>query len=203
MLHRLHRLSAVIIGTYILFHLFNHLLALKGINAHIEFMKAYRDIYRLPILETVLLLLIVLQITSGAYFIVTRRVHRHGFFDKAQGFSGAYLAFFLLIHVLAVLYGRVALELDTNFFYAAAGLNITPFQAFFLPYYLLAVVAVFTHVACAFHWMVRDRVSERVRNSVGYLSILLGVVLSACIMAAFMGAFYPVDIPMEYRSTFN
>lgn len=203
MLHRIHRLSAAIIGTYVLFHLFNHLLSLKGTNAHIEFMKEYRDIYRFPILEFLLLFLVAFQITSGSYFIVKRRRHRHGFFEKAQALSGAYLAFFLLIYVLAVLSGRVVFKLDTNFYYAAAGLNITPFQAFFLPYYFLAVVALFTHVACALHWLGRARFTERIRNNVGYVAILLGIVLSAIIVATFMGAFYTVDIPTEYRATFE
>lgn len=203
MLHKIHRISAAIIGIYVVFHLFNHLLALKGISAHIEFMKGYREIYRFSVLESLLLFLVVFQMGSGVYFFVRRLGQRHGFFERAQALSGAYLAFFLLIHVLAVLSGRVAFNLDTNFYYAAAGLNITPFQAFFAPYYFLAVVAVFTHVVCAFHWLSRERVAEHMRNNVGYFSILLGVVVSAIIVATFMGAFYAVDIPAEYRATFQ
>lgn len=203
MLHRVHRLSATIIGTYVLFHLFNHLLALKGIDVHIDFMKSYRDIYRFPILEFLLLFLIAFQIASGSYFIVKRRGQRHGFFEKAQGVSGAYLAFFLLVHVSAVLSGRAIFKLDTNFYYAAAGLNIAPFQTFFLPYYFLAVVALFTHVACGFHWLGHGRITEATRNKVGYATILLGVAVSILIVTAFMGAFYAVDIPTEYRATFE
>jgi hypothetical protein len=203
MLHKIHRLSATVIGTYILFHLFNHLIALKGINAHIEFMKEYRKIYRFPALEFLLLFLVASQITSGIYFVVKRWGHRHGFFEKAQVLSGDYLAFFLLIHVLAVVSGRVVLKLDTNFYYAAAGLNISPFQAFFMPYYFLSIVALFTHAVCAFHWLSRGHIMEHIRNNVSYAFILLGIVPSTIIVAAFMGAFYAVDIPAEYRATFE
>lgn len=203
MLHKIHRISAAIIGTYILFHLFNHLLALNGINAHIEFMNAYREIYRFPVIESLLLLLVAFQFGSGFYFFITRLGQRHGFFERTQALSGAYLAFFLLIHVLAVLSGRIVFDLDTNFYYAAAGLNITPFQVFFLPYYFLAIVALFIHVACAFHWLTREHVAERIRNNIVYFAILLSVILSTSIVATFMGAFYKVDIPAEYRATFQ
>lgn len=203
MLHKIHRLSAAFIASYVLIHLFNHLLALKGINAHIEFMKEYREIYRFPIFEVLLLFFLVFQISSGIYFIVKRRFQRNGFFVKAQALSGAYLGFFLLIHVGAVLLGRAAFDLDTNFYYAAAGLNIPPFKAFFLPYYFLAIIAFITHVVCAFHWLARGHVAERVRNYIGYAVILIGVALSVLIVATFAGAFYTIDIPAEYRATFE
>jgi hypothetical protein len=203
MLHRLHRLSAVIIGSYVLLHLFNHLLALKGPALHIAFMKQYRQIYRLPVIEALLMFLLVYQIGSGIYFIVKRRGQRHGFFAKAQAWSGAYLAFFLLIHVGAVLYGRYALHLDTNFYYAAAGLNITPYQVFFMPYYFLAVVAFFTHVACALHWLSRKHITLPVRNLAGYATLFLGISIATLIVATFMGAFYHVTIPAAYRATFQ
>jgi hypothetical protein len=202
-LHRFHRWSAAAIGTYVVFHLFNHLLAVRSINAHIAFMKAYREIYRFPAVEAVLLLLIAYQIVSGSYFIVRRIGQRRGFFERAQAWSGGYLAFFLLIHVGAVLYGRLVYKLDTNFYYAAAGLNIAPFQFFFVPYYFLAVVAFFTHIGCAVHWFTRKRVTEPARNKMGYATILFGVTLSTLIVSAFMGAFYGVHIPAEYQATFQ
>lgn len=203
MLHKFHRLSAAVIGSYVLIHLFNHLLALNGIAAHIAFMKHYRHIYRTPILETVLMCLLVYQIGSGIYFIVKRRGQRQGFFAKAQAWSGAYLAFFVLIHVGAVMYGRYALGLDTNFYYAAAGLNIMPFAIFFLPYYFLAVVAFFTHLACAGHWLARNYVTEPARTAIAYATMTLGLAVSSLIVTTFMGAFYPVVIPAIYRATFQ
>jgi len=84
MLHRFHRLSAAIIGSYVLVHLFNHLLALKGVAIHIAFMKQYREIYRAPPIEMFLMFLLAYQIGSGVFFIVKRRGQRHGFFAKAQ-----------------------------------------------------------------------------------------------------------------------
>ena len=164
MFHKLHRASAYIIGTYVAVHLFNHLLALKSVEAHIQFMESLRHIYRNPFVEVLLLTCITFQVGSGIYFIKNRWGQRHGFFERVQALSGGYLAFFLLVHVGAVLFGRAALNLDTNFYYAAAGMHVSPFQYYFVPYYFLAVIAIFGHIACALHWLTRANQSEATRN---------------------------------------
>ncbi|WP_341503943.1 hypothetical protein [Gallaecimonas sp. GXIMD4217] len=203
MLHFLHRCSAALLASYVLVHLLNHLLALTGIEAHLAFMDGYRAIYRFQAIEPLLLGLVGFQAGSGLYFIYKRRGQRRGFFERAQALSGAYLAFFLLVHVTAVLYGRLGLGLDTNFYYAAAGLNIQPYTAFFLPYYFLAVLALFTHIGCALHWLLRKRLSLVSRHALGYGALALGVLVATVILSTFMGAFYPVDIPEEFRETFQ
>jgi len=101
------------------------------------------------------------------------------------------------------MYGRYALHLDTNFYYAAAGLNIAPYQLFFVPYYFLAVVAFFTHIACALHWLTRTRLTVATRDMTGYATLFLGIIVSTLIVATFMGAFYHVTIPAIYRATFG
>jgi hypothetical protein len=203
MLHRLHRYSAVILVLYISGHLLNHGLALQGIAAHIAFMEAYRHLYRAPAVETLLLGCAAFQSISGLYFVYIRRGQRQDFWEKAQAASGLYLAFFLLVHVGAVLYGRLALGLDTNFWYAAAGLNITPLQWFFLPYYFLAVLAIFTHLACALHWLTRAHFNAVLRTRLAGFTLLAGGVLSCVIVATFSGAFYTVDVPAVYRATYG
>lgn len=143
MLHKLHRASASIIGTYVAVHLFNHLLALSSVEEHIQFMESFRHVYRNPFVEFLLLACVTFQIGSGIYFIKNRWGQRDSFFERFQALSGGYLAFFLLVHVGAVLFGRAVLKLDTNFYYAAAGMHVPPFQYYFVPYYFLAVVAIF------------------------------------------------------------
>ncbi len=119
MLHKLHRVSALIIGTFVLFHLANHLTAFWGVARHIEFMELLRRFYRYPLVEIVLLACVGFQIVSGVFFIKSRWGKRNGFFEKVQALSGAYLVFFLLVHVGAVLAGRAVFNLDTNFYFAA------------------------------------------------------------------------------------
>ncbi|HTD04445.1 hypothetical protein [Undibacterium sp.] len=203
MLHRWHRLSACVIGAYVLVHVFNHLLALGSVQAHIGFMDAFRKVYRTGAVEVLLLACVAFQIGSGLHFLRARWGQRHGFFDRLQAISGAYLAFFLVVHVSAVLFGRSMLGLDTNFYYAAAGMHVAPYGWFFVPYYFLAVAAIFGHLACAFHWLTRERLGPVARKA-GALGVLgAGLLTATLIVAAFSGVSYPVTIPAKYLVTYQ
>lgn len=203
MLHKMHRLSAIVIACFVFFHLINHLQAVISIKDHIQFMEAFREIYYSPIFENLLMLCVLFQIGSGLYFVKRRWGQRSGFFEKLQAASGAYLAFFLLIHVTAVSYGRYVLTLDTNFYFAAAGLNIHPISAFFYPYYFLAVVAIFSHIACAIHWLSRDSLSLESRNLIGFCFITTGILIGGLIVLSFGGLFYDIEIPANYLNTYQ
>lgn len=198
MLHKLHRYSALLISAYVLFHLANHLAALAGPESHIDYMRAYRQVYRAGLVEALLLGCVLFQVISGITFILRRRGQRRGFFDRAQALSGGYLAFFLLFHVGAVLYGRLAQGLDTNFHFAAATLNLGSFPVFFAPYYTLAVTCYFTHLACGLRWLLRERARARTLDAAAVALMALGLLLGLLIVATFSGAFYPVRIPAEY-----
>jgi hypothetical protein len=201
MLHKLHRLTACLISLYILFHLLNHLTALAGIQAHIDYMRAYRVWYRFPPVETLLLACVLFQAGSGLYFVWARRGLRHGFFDHAQAYSGLYLAFFLLFHLSAVLYGRWEQGVDTNFYFAAAGLHLGNYFLFFMPYYFLSIVAYFTHIGCALRWLLQTRLGARGSDRLAGGLMAAGALLSGIIIATFSGAWYPVAIPATYQFT--
>ena len=151
-LRRLHALSAVLIVAFVCLHIANHLAGLAGAAAHIAFMEAARSVYRFRVVELTLLGCVAFQVVSGFTLVVRGWKQRHGFIPWLQAISGAYLSFFLVIHVGAVLFGRGMLNLDTNFYFAAAGFHVAPFQFFFAPYYFLGVVALFTHLGCAAYW---------------------------------------------------
>jgi len=202
-LHKAHRVSAIIIGVYVLAHLINHLFALDSVSAHIHMMETLRHVYRNALVEPVLWTAVAFQGASGLYFIKRRWGERAGFFDRLQALSGAYLAFFLVVHLAAIIFGRVALKLDTNFYYAAAGMHIAPFQMFFFPYYFLAVFAFFAHIACAMHWLLRERISETMRNTVAFTLLATGIAVSTLLVLAFGGAFYTVTIPSQYHVTYQ
>ncbi|AXT48645.1 MULTISPECIES: hypothetical protein [Chromobacterium] len=199
MLHKLHRLSASLISLYILFHLLNHLTALAGIQAHIDYMRAYRLLYRFPPVETLLLACVLFQTGSGLYFVWARRGRRQGFFDHAQAWSGLYLAFFLLFHLSAVLYGRWGQGVDTNFYFAAAGLNLGNYFLFFMPYYFLSIVAYFTHIGCGLRWLLQTRLGPRGCDRLAGGMMAVGALLSGIIIATFSGAWYLVSIPSAYQ----
>jgi len=166
-----HYWSGITLSVFIGFHLFNQLTAMAGENVHLTVMRAFRTVYRHPVVETILLAAVAFQITTGLLLIFTRK--RSTLAEKIQVYSGLYLSFFLLFHVGAVLYGR-SLGLDTNFYFAAAGLNIYPATFFFIPYYLLAVSAISLHVA-AIHYIKTG--SRRWSGAIAFTGLLAAVLI--------------------------
>jgi hypothetical protein len=198
----LHLTSGVVVAAYAALHIANHLAALFGFAAHIAFMQVARLVYRHPVVETVLLACVLWQVLSGVWLVAQGWRRRRGTVAWLQAGAGAYLVFFLVVHVGAVLVGRRALGLDTNIYYAAAGLHVRPFVYFFAPYYVLGVTALVAHLGCAAYW----RASVPSRWSAGRvvgLSTAGGAVLALLIVLALAGAFYPVDIPAAYEATYQ
>jgi hypothetical protein len=197
----LHAISATVIAAYAVVHIANHLSALGGVAMHIAFMEAARLVYRLPLVETILLACVFFQVLSGLWLVANGWRQRRGTITWLQAAAGVYLAFFLLVHVSAVLFGRSALGLDTNFFFAAAGFHVRPFQWFFAPYYFLGVLALFTHLGCAAY-----RRAESYGRSAPRLYIALpaavGAAVALLIVLALAGVFYRIEIPPQYKATY-
>ncbi|WP_160136900.1 hypothetical protein [Chryseobacterium sp. c4a] len=195
----LHYFSGLIISIFVGLHLFNHLCSILGINQHIEVMNIFRKIYRNTVCESILLLAVIIQIISGLSLFRTLRKTTTSNFEKLQIWSGLYLAFFLIIHVSAVLIGRFCLHLDTNFYFGAAGINTFPTQLFFIPYYTLAILSFFGHIA-AIHYkkMQTSFLSlSPAKQSKGIL--LIGILTTILIFYGFTNHFKGVQIPKEYN----
>ena len=164
-------------------------------------MDTARSIYRVPLLEAALLIGIAFQVSSGLTLFVRGCKHRRGFIAWLQAISGAYLALFLLFHVGAVLFGRRALNLDTNFYFTAAGFHVAPFQFFFTPYYFLGVMALFVQLACAAHQRFRH-LPRVARVLIVTAPPVFGTVASLLIVLSLAGALYPVEVPAQYKATY-
>jgi hypothetical protein len=199
-LRKFHGLSALFLAAYACFHIINHLVGLTSVEAHIAFMRSFRSVYRIPAVEAALLAAVAFQIYSGLNFIMRGWKKRQGFVAWLQAGSGAYLAFFLLNHAGAVFFGRTILNLDTNFYFAAAGFYVSPFQFFFVPYYFVAVVALFAHLGCALHWHLQ---AKSARTMAVAIPLVVGSMVSLGIVLMLAGAFYPVQIPSEYKATYG
>lgn len=200
-LRKLHALSAVLIAAFVPVHIANHLAGLAGAATHIAFMEAARSVYRVRVLELALLSCVAFQIVSGLTLFVLGWKKRHGMVPWLQAVSGGLLAFFLVAHVGSVLFGRSVLNLDTNFYFAAAGLHVAPFQLFFAPYYFIAVVALFTHVACAAYRRYLSR-PQTARILIVAVPSAIGVMVSLLIVLSLAGELYTVEIPAEYKATY-
>ena len=203
LLRAVHRTSAIFLALFACVHLANHLVALSSIAAHVALMETLRAVYRHRLVEAVLLSCVALQVGSGGWLVLRRWKQRKGKMAWLQAASGAYLAFFLLLHVSAVLVGRSVLGLDTNFYFAAAGFHVPPYPYFFAPYYFLAVLALFTHLGCAAYWRVgpRPRPSSARMLALG-LPMAVGGVIALLIVLSLAGLLRPVDIPANYKATY-
>ena len=201
--HKFHRISACIIGIFIFCHLINHLCIYSGVQQHIEVMEMLRIVYRNIFVESLLLFFVFFQASSGIYFVWKRRGERRLFFEKAQAISGLYLAFFFFNHIGAVLFGRIYVGLDTNIYFGIAGFHVNTFYLYFVPYYFLAVLSLFIHLASAFSWLSRKKITENLRMKVAYSIIGIGALLSFFLMLGFSGTFSEIQIPAEYRSLYE
>ena len=179
-------------------HLFNHLYALMGADKHIALMNTLRQFYRHFLFESLLLTAVVAQIISGFNLFKTQRPMAVSFFEKLHVWTGLYLAFFLVVHLSAILAGRYVLHLDTNFYFGVAGLNTSPFNLFFTPYYGLAIFSFFGHIAAIHAEKMKKNVLGFSPNLQAKGVLLIGIILIFFVFKGLTNDFQGVTIPNEY-----
>ena len=198
---KLHYFSGITLSLFIGVHLFNHLTALFGASLHMQVMDALRLVYRNPVIETLLLIAVLFQIISGMQLVRKIRKQSNGFYPKLQIYTGLYLAFFLVAHTVATVWqGRQVLQLDTNFYYAAIVVNALPAAFFFMPYYFLAVMSVFGHVA-AIHYQKTRHLSVTRAQKHAKLILIAGLVIGGLILLSLQESYQGIEIPKEYYKT--
>lgn len=198
-LKRLHYLTGFIISIFIIFHLVNHVFALLGADKHITVMHILRSVYRNRLMETCLLLAVGVQIMSGIKLWISKRKTVTSTFDKLQLWSGMYLAFFFIIHISAVLAGRFLLHLDTNFYFGVAGLNTFPLNLFFIPYYSLAIISFFIHLAMVHAKRMKWNVIRLTPHDQARAIMLFGVILTIITFYGLINGFKGFEIPEDYQ----
>lgn len=201
-LRTLHRSSAILIALFALLHIANHLAGLAGVATHLAFMEAARLVYRNLAVEMALLACVAFQVGSGLTLALRGWRQRRGFVPWLQALSGLYLSFFLLVHVSAILSGRVLLNLDTNFYFAAAGFHVPPYPFFFMPYYFFAVVALFVHLGCAAYWQVQHRPGIA-RVLVIAIPTAAAAAVALLIVLLLAGKLQPFEVPAKYKATYG
>ena len=200
----LHRWSGMVIASFLLLHITNHLFALGGPELHIAVMNLFRHIYRFPPVEIILLISVLFQIISGIALVLRKGFLKQPFYVFVQIFTGLYLSFFMIYHVRAVMLGRYVWKANTDFYFAAGVANRYPEKLFFIPYYTLSLVCVFAHIACAHHVRRKEmlgRIScvdtaERCRKqykreTAGICTA--GAIATFLIMTALSGVLYDID----------
>lgn len=195
----LHRYAGLYISLFIVLHLINHLAVLWGPQAHVTLMEKLRPIYRHPVAEGILLLTIVFQIQSGILLFWKTRKQKLPFWYRVQRGRGAYLAFFFVNHLLAIVVGRYVLQLDTNLYFGATGLNSFPYGLFFIPYYSLAILSFFAHMAAIHARSMRITLLGLSPVGQAYLIIAVGATCTLLTLYGLTGGFQGLDIPQLYQ----
>lgn len=196
---KIHYLSGIIITIFVGLHLFNHISSIFGANTHIQIMNALRLFYRNIFIETIVLGAVLVQIISGLKLFKTNRKIATTNFEKLHIWSGLYLAIFFVIHLSAVLGGRFLLQLDTNFYFGVAGLNSFPFNLFFIPYYGLAILSFFGHIASIHNKKMQQTIFGLTPNKQSTVILILGFLFTIIIFYGLTNHFQGVAIPSEYN----
>lgn len=196
---KIHYISGLTITLFIGLHLFNHFCSIFGADKHIEIMNTLRLFYRNIFIETILLIAVGIQIISGLNLFKANRKKASTSFEKLHIWTGLYLAIFLIIHLGAVLGGRLFLHLDTNFYFGAAGLNSFPSNLFFIPYYGLAIISFFGHIASIHSKKMKSNLFNLTPNEQATIMLIFGLLLTVVIFYGLTNHFTGVTIPKEYN----
>jgi hypothetical protein len=162
-------------------------------------MFKFRIIYRNPIVEYVLLGGMLVQIITGISVYKKLPYRKGNIVDKLQIISGLYILFYLITHISIVFLGRKVFHMDTNFYFAAAGLNTFPSNLFFIPFYFLGVTSIFVHIACVHYKRGAVFFSQRIVNMQALAFGALGPLVGFLILFGITNGFKGREIPEDYR----
>jgi hypothetical protein len=154
-----HGIAAVLLLVgFIGLHISNHAVGLVSAETHLRVMHALRRWYRADYVEPALILLIVLQIATGA-LLARRWLARAVDAARAlQAATGAYLGLYIVCHLNSVFVYARANGIDTDFWFASggrAGLMADAWNTRLVPHYALAVLFLFVHVAAGLRVVLR------------------------------------------------
>ena len=198
-LKKIHYISGLTITVFIGLHLFNHFVSVFGADVHIELMNKLRTVYRNILVESILLITVFIQVISGLKLFSSKRKSINKYHEKLQIWTGLYLAFFLIIHVSAVMIGRYFLNVDTNFYFGVAGLNAFPLNLFFIPYYGFAIIAFFGHVSAIHYQKMKKEILGFTVEQQSKFILIIGIVVTVIILYGLTNGFTGVEIPEEYH----
>ena len=126
-----HLRVALFLGLFLGLHFATHFAALGGVDRHGAMLEAGRAVYRVPLVEGLLVAALALQVVLGVTLVCSMaRWPQQGGWRKAQKWSGIVLAVFIVLHTSAALGSRWLLGLDTNFYWAAGTLTLAGAGAF-------------------------------------------------------------------------
>lgn len=191
-----HRMLAAFLLIFLAAHFASHFAAIDSIAAQTGTREATSTIYQFPLIEAALVAGLAAQVGLGIALLrkIARRKTK-GPWHWLQFASGTYLAIFIVNHTAAALVTRLLVGLDTGFYWAAGTLVLAPLKYGFVPYYVLAVSALWGHLLSALHF----RRPARWHGPALAIGPAAGIVM----VAAYSGMFYSIELPREYLEYFD
>jgi len=187
-----HGVAAAVIACFVLFHLTNHLFGLEGPGAHKAIMAVGRKVYRSPLVEPLLVLLLLFQAISGVRLAWRWSSLKADFYRIFQVGSGAYLAAFIFAHLnSAFVSARAVHHIETDWAWASGaptGLIQDAWNIRLLPHYALGVFFILGHLASGLRVvMLAHGVSTTVANRFWIASLAVSALIAAAIIAGLCG----------------
>ncbi len=196
----LHRITGIVVSIFIVAHLFNHLTAWFGIETHQYILEKLRQVYRIPVLEFILVISFFFQAFSGfrmCYHIWKKEQKTK--VEKIQMYSGILLGLFIIQHIPATIGQRWYYEFDTNFYFASRVVLEQPLYFYFVPYYFIGIMAFAFHLAEIHRKKIVQYISQEQANIHYYLILGIFFIIALLILYIFMGGKYDIQIPEAYR----
>lgn len=184
-----HGIAATLIACFVLFHLANHLFGWMGADTHAAVMKLGRTIYRSPIVEPVLVLLLLFQVFSGARLAWRWSAQPADAYRVFQIGSGVYLAAFLLAHMnSAFVSARAVRGIETDWAWASGapdGLIHDAWNIRLVPHYAFGVFFILAHLSSGLRQVL---LAHGVRAAIADRLWVAGLVVSGLIALAILAA---------------
>ena len=180
-----HRLSAVIVTTYVLAHVVNQALAFVSVPAYTAMRNVMRVASEQPAAYTLIVGAVAIQVVTGAA-VGLAKVQRGAFARNLQAVSGWYLAVFLLVHVLGSFVPSAPATTTTeavNQFNLLASSRGTAQ----LPFLLLGVAAFLFHVGVYARLAALAYFAEAAVRRVSYAGMVAGTTVVVTVGLALCG----------------
>lgn len=184
---RVHRLSALVLGVFVLAHIFNQALAFVSIASYAAMRSVMRVASQEPVTYALLVGAVTIQIVTGAATAM-KHVGARPSARNLQAVSGWYLGAFMLTHVLSGLLLRQPAAARTVATSASQfNLLATPGAAAQLPFLLLGVAALLFHVGVYARLAALAYLAEAQVRRLSYAGALVGTTIVVSIGLALCG----------------
>ena len=204
-MRKFHKINALILMAFAVLHIGNHMFLVAGRETYNHVQDLVNNIYRLPVVEPLLIMSISMQVFVGLVLIVRslrqkpkRKFWKRGFWEKLQIISGLVFAWFVVEHLWALGLVRWFTDLHTTFYWPASVMNDAPFVYYFAPYYFFGVLALCTHIGIGLRYWAVDAGKPKLGERLGFGAIGIGIICGIVIVLSLTGRFYDITLPPEW-----